>query len=127
MADIPQQEWQIVLHPDFDAEFDALPLEVQDGLLAVLRLLGDYGPRLGRPHVDTLAGSRHANMKELRVRRRREQWRFLFAFDEHRTAVVLTGGNKAAETRFYERRIATADARFEGHLAATKKKEKPKR
>ncbi len=66
-------------------------------------------------------------MKELRVRSRREQWRFLFAFDEYRTAVVLTGGNKAVETQFYERRIATADARFERHLAAMKKKEKPKR
>jgi len=47
-------------------EFKAFEASVQDGLLAVAKLLADYGPQLGRPHADTLKGSKHANMKELR-------------------------------------------------------------
>ena len=127
MTDIPHQEWPVILRSEFDPEFDELPSGVQNGLLSALRLLGEYCPQLGRPHVERLAGSRYANMKELRVRHRREPWRFLFALDTDRGAVVLTGGNKAADARFYERRIAIADGRFERHLAARKKREKPKR
>lgn len=58
--------WTVANQEDFDAEFDALPPAVQDEFLAVTALLEVYGPMLGRPHADTLAGSKHANMKELR-------------------------------------------------------------
>ena len=58
--------WEVVFHPDFDPEFDALAPEVQDELLAHAKLLEAFGPTLGRPRADTLKGSRHANMKELR-------------------------------------------------------------
>lgn len=58
--------WMVRNHDAFDAEYDAMPDAVQDELLAVTGLLELYGPRLGRPHADTLGGSRHANMKELR-------------------------------------------------------------
>jgi predicted XRE-type DNA-binding protein len=60
--------WIVRNHDDFDPEFDALPVEVQDELLAMTALLEAYGPGLGRPHADTLAGSKHANMKELRFK-----------------------------------------------------------
>ena len=58
--------WTVVNHDAFDLEYDALPEAVQDELLAMVNLLAIYGPQLGRPHADTLSGSRHANMKELR-------------------------------------------------------------
>jgi hypothetical protein len=58
--------WTVTLHDEFDPEFDQLPVTVQDELLAMLNLLKTSGPQLGRPHADTLSGSRHANMKELR-------------------------------------------------------------
>ena len=54
------------MYEDFDAEFDAFPEEVQDELLAHAKLIEQFGPQLGRPRVDTLNDSRHANMKELR-------------------------------------------------------------
>ncbi len=60
--------WDVEFHDVFEAEFLAFGQAVQDGLLAAARLLADYGPRLGRPHVDTLKGSKHSNMKELRFR-----------------------------------------------------------
>lgn len=116
MPDIPKQEWRVLLHPDFDAEFDALPQNLQDEVLSVLMLLRDKGPALGRPRVDTLKGARLANLKELRIQHRGEPWRFLFAFDPQRAAVVLTGGNKAGDARFYERHMRIAATRFAAHL-----------
>lgn len=94
--------WTVINHDNFEAEFDALPVTVQDALLASTALLETYGPALGRPHVDTLAGSKHANMKELRFRAGGEAWRVAFAFDPARRAIVLVAGDKAgvASTRF---------------------------
>ncbi len=59
--------WVVELHNAFDPEFERLPEEVQDAILERNGLLRQFGPRLGRPHVDTLKGSKHANMKELRL------------------------------------------------------------
>ena len=111
--------WAVLDHPDFVEERETLPAEVCDKLDAVILLLEQYGPQLGRPHVDTLVGSGHANMKEIRVN---EQgvWKFAFAFDEERNAVVLVGGNKQGKNqkRFYKSLIATADERFDEWLEA---------
>lgn len=58
--------WVVEFHEDFEPEFDALPSKVQDKILARISLLQAFGSELGRPNVDTLNGSRHSNMKELR-------------------------------------------------------------
>ncbi|HEX4179995.1 MAG TPA: type II toxin-antitoxin system RelE/ParE family toxin, partial [Caulobacteraceae bacterium] len=87
--------WTVTNHDDFDLEFDALPIEVQDELLAMTALLETYGPALGRPHVDTLSGSKHANMKELRFKAADGVWRVAFAFDPSRRAILLVAGDKA--------------------------------
>lgn len=119
--------WTVANHDEFDPEFEALPQAAQDELLAMTALLGIYGPQLGRPHADTLSGSRHANMKELRFRADDGAWRVAFAFDPERQAILLVAGDKAgvAQKRFYKTLIATADKRFDGHLAAlAAKKEK---
>jgi hypothetical protein len=118
--------WTVANHDAFDAEYDALPEPVQDELLALMRLLSIYGPQLGRPHADTLSGSRHANMKELRFRAADGVWRVAFAFDPERQAILLVAGDKSgvAQKRFYKTLIATADKRFDDHLAAMARKEK---
>jgi hypothetical protein len=77
-------KWEISFHDDFEAEFDALDEAVQDELLAHAKLLEQFGPQLGRPRVDTLNGSRHANMKELRFEANDGVWRVAFAFDPKR-------------------------------------------
>ena len=87
--------WTVANHDAFDPEFDALPETVQDELLAITALLEIYGPALGRPHADTLAGSRHANMKELRFKAADGVWRVAFAFDPKRQAILLVAGDKA--------------------------------
>ena len=115
-------EWTVAFFDAFEVEFDGYPEAVQDAILARVQLLEREGPRLGRPHADTLAGSKHANMKELRCNAADGVWRIAFAFDPERKAVLLIAGDKAgvSERRFYRRLIAKADERFDRHLAAMK-------
>ena len=117
-------KWEVEFHKDFDPEFDALPDDVRNELRAHALLLEHFGPRLGRPCVDTLKGSRHANMKELRFDAADGVWRIAFAFDPKRNAVLLIAGDKSGggEKRFYRRLIAKADERFDEHLSRMKKK-----
>jgi hypothetical protein len=115
--------WEIELHDDFVPEYHRLHTDVQDELLAHVKLLERFGPGLARPHVDTLKGSRHANMKELRLEAADGVWRFAFAFDPRRRAMILCGGDKSgvSEKRFYRQLIDKADARFDAHVAKLKR------
>ena len=115
--------WKVSFHDEFEAEFDDLDEAVQDEMLAHAKLLEQFGPQLGRPRVDTLNGSRHANMKELRFEVENGVWRVAFAFDPKRQAVLLVAGDKSggSEKRFYRQLIAKADERFSGHLLRLKK------
>lgn len=110
--------WDVLFHDAFEPEFDELPEEVQDELLAYAKMLEHIGPHLKRPHADTLEGSRHANMKELRFKASGGVWRVAFAFDPKRQAILLVAGNKAGkgEKRFYKQLILKADERFDSHL-----------
>jgi hypothetical protein len=67
--------WNVRFHDAFEKEFQALDQKVQDELLATAKLLTDYGPKLGRPHADTLKGSRFPNMKEFRFKAADGVWR----------------------------------------------------
>lgn len=113
-------EWDVEFHDDFEVEFDDLSEAVQDAILAEVKLLAKVGPSLKRPHADTLNGSKHANMKELRCNADDGVWRIAFAFDPARKAILLTAGDKTGvnEKRFYKKLIAKADDRFDQHLAA---------
>ena len=114
--------WTVEFEKAFEAEFEALQATVQDAIFARLILLQREGPSLGRPHADTLTGSRHANMKELRVNAADGVWRIAFAFDPKRKGILLAAGDKSggSERRFYRKLIATADDRFDRHLARRK-------
>jgi len=114
--------WIVLFADEFVSEFDALPETVQDAILAKALLLRQAGPKLGRPHADTLRGSRHANMKELRCSAAGGVWRIAFAFDPDRQAVLLVAGDKAgsSEKRFYKQLIANADNRFDRYLERRK-------
>jgi len=116
--------WDVVFADEFEAEFDAFEGAVQEAIYARLILLHKEGPSLGRPHADTLVGSRHANMKELRCNAADGVWRIAFAFDPDRKAILLVGGDKSGvnEKRFYKQLLARADARLSRHLAQGKGK-----
>lgn len=115
--------WEIELAEEFEAEFEDLSEAVQDELLAHATFLQQSGPTIGRPRVDTLKGSRHANMKELRFDADGGVWRVAFAFDPRRHAILLVAGDKSGigQKRFYRKLIEKADRRFEVHLARMKR------
>lgn len=123
---IGEVAWDVLFHEQFEPEFDEFPLAVADELLAQARLLAHFGPLLGRPRVDTLNGSSHANMKELRFDAANGVWRVAFAFYPRRNAILLVAGDKAgvSQKRFYRQMITKADARLDEHVAALDRKRK---
>jgi hypothetical protein len=122
---IPRMTWIVLFHADFVTEYEALPEGVQDDLFARIGMLEELGPELGRPTVDTLLASSFPNMKEIRFNSD-GVWRFAFAFDPARSAIILCGGDKedVDSKKFYKSLIALADARLANHIEQTKQKPK---
>jgi hypothetical protein len=106
--------WTVEFHDELATEFDAFTEAVQNELLAQAARLKEFGPPLGRPAVDTIKGSRMANLKELRFTADGGVWRGAFAFDRNRIAVLLVAGDKRGrdQSRFYKTLIAVAEQRF---------------
>jgi hypothetical protein len=127
ISHILHMAWVVEYEDAFAAEVAELSSKVRVELAAHEQLLARFGPQLGRPWCDTLKGSIHANMKELRFRADKGVWRVAFAFDPRRRAILLVAGNKRGvnESKFYADLIAIADARLSTHLTSleeTKKK-----
>src|SRR5258707_1015759 len=122
----PAVSWIVQIGDEFKPEFFALHEDVRTEILALARVLQQFGPQLGRLRVDTLNDSRHANMKELRFSAADGEWRVTFAFDTKRKAILLVSGDKSggSERRFYRDLIRQADGRFDAHLARLKKERK---
>jgi hypothetical protein len=115
-----EPHWTVIFHDDFDPEFDSFPEDARDALLEAAEAVRIAGPKTGRPHVDTLVGSKHGNMKELRYKAGNgtQVWRAAFAFDTEQQAVVLVAAEKQGSQgqRFYKALIKKADKRFDDHL-----------
>lgn len=120
--------WEVRLHSAFEDEVLAFERDVRVAMFAAAKLLADFGPQLGRPHADTLKGSKHSNMKELRFEAADGEWRAAFAFDPERNAIILVAGDKSggSQKRFYKGLIAKADLRFSDHLESLKSAKKGK-
>jgi hypothetical protein len=112
--------WEVLLDENFAAWLDELDIDLRNEILVRVRLLQERGPQLGRPYVDTVKGSDVSNMKELRVQFRSDPWRILFAFASGRSAILLVGGNKRGDKRWYKTHIPIADERFRRHLGDLK-------
>ena len=112
--------WIVEFDAEFRAEFRTFGLEVQKAIAAYATALASEGPQLGRPMADTLKGSKHANMKELRPTVNKVEWRVAYAFDTARKAIVLSAASKGGKSSslVYKQMIAKADARFTTHQAA---------
>lgn len=110
--------WDIETTDDFDRWFDDLTPREQRCVLYGLGVLRQVGPTLARPLADSVRGSRFSNMKELRVQAAGQPIRILYAFDPRRIAMVLTGGNKTGDARFYDRMMQRADELFAQHLVS---------
>ena len=106
--------WSAEPTREFDEWWETLSDSKKRQVAAFVEVLKERGPEAGRPYVDSIKGSRHPNMKELRVT---STVRIFFAFDPRRVALLLIGGDKAGKTkRFYRQMIAKADKIYDAHL-----------
>jgi len=111
--------WKILQTNQFSEWFagsDNVDEDARVSIYAVMEVLKSRGPNLGRPYVDSVQGSRHENMKELRVQSKGRPFRIFFAFDPFRQAVLLIGGNKTGDKRFYARMLPIADTLYDHYL-----------
>ncbi len=109
--------WEVGFHQEFAIELMQFSEVVRQEIFSQAGFLSHFGPQLGRPKVDTLNGSKHVNMKELRFNSDGGVWRIAFAFDQKRQAILLVGGDKSgvSQDKFYRRLIEIADRRFDQH------------
>jgi hypothetical protein len=108
--------WEVEVSDEFKDWYERLDGDEQDSVTFSVNVLRYGGPELGRPHVDAVKGSRHKNMKELRVQHRGSPWRILFAFDPRRMAYMILGGDKTGDARWYEVYLPKADDIYDRHL-----------
>lgn len=95
--------WKIVQSQEFGDWFKNIDTDIQVDIYAILKVLSEKGPSLGRPYVDSLKNSKINNLKELRVQSKGRPFRIAFVFDLNRNAFLLIGGNKRGDKRFYEK------------------------
>ena len=112
--------WTVLFEQPFETWFLELSADEKIDILASIKVLEEYGPLLSRPHVDTLKGSKLKNLKELRVQHAGDPYRILFVFDPLRQAVLLCGGNKTGDKRFYDRMIPIAEKSYRQYLKELK-------
>ena len=108
--------WEVEYTDEFAQWWTSLTDDEQADVSASVQLLEIVGPQLGRPHVDTIKGSKHSNMKELRTQSGGSPLRTFFAFDPRRTAILLIGGDKTGDQRFYDRMVPIADDLYDTYL-----------
>lgn len=115
--------WEVITTECFDAWFLTQDDSLRESVYEAMGILEKFGPKLGRPYVDTLKGSDFPNMKELRVQHAGKPIRAFFAFDPTRKAIVLCAGDKTGinEKRFYRDMIRLADSEYLKHLANLEK------
>jgi len=117
-------DWRVEFTNEFAAWWDSLTEMEQKSVDSDVSLLIEKGPQLPRPHVDTIKGSRHSNMKELRTQSGGKPLRTFFAFDPRRSAILLIGGDKTGNKRFYDRMIPIADDLYDEYLEELKREGK---
>jgi len=112
--------WKVEYTDQFEDWWLTLSEQEQEAVTAAVEALEDRGPALGRPFVDVIQASRHANMKELRPRG--GHLRVMFAFDPRRTAILLIGGDKSGQWEsWYAEMVPIADVLYDEHLRAIEK------
>lgn len=107
----------------FDEWWEDLSNAERESIAVQMRLLQEQGPTLGYPHSSKVYGSRHRRMRELRIQHAGLPYRILYIFDPNRTAILLVGGRKSGNKRWYDRNISIADRLYDEHIARLKGRE----
>lgn len=108
--------WEVEYTDELGAWWADLTQAEQESIDASVRLLEARGPNLGYPHTSAIARSRHSHMRELRVQHEGRPYRLLYAFDPRRCAILLIGGDKTGDGRWYEVHVPIADRLYDTHL-----------
>jgi hypothetical protein len=95
--------------------------DARESILKYLIILKEIGPNLGRPYVDTIDQSKYKNMKELRIQNKKRLFRIFFIFDAERKAILLIGGDKRGNKRFYDKMIPMADKLYGDYIKLKRK------
>ncbi len=119
--------WSVATLRTFDKWFLGLAEGERESVRAAIRLLAEYGPTLGHPHTSDIKGSKYGEMRELRVQVGGRPFRVLYAFDATRTAILILGGDKTGDDRWYDDNVPKADRLYGAHLASLPPRPKRKR
>jgi hypothetical protein len=113
--------WNVENTDEFTEWWNELTDAQQEDITATAELLMEHGPNLPFPHSSSIENSRHGHMRELRVQSGGHPIRIFYAFDPRRSAILLIGGDKTGDDRFYEKMIPIADKLYDVHLDELKK------
>jgi hypothetical protein len=113
--------WNIEYTDEFGDWWSNLQENEQDDTVAIVDLLAEQGARLAFPYSSGIEGSRHTHMRELRIQSSGRPIRVFYAFDPRRSAILLIGGDKTGDDRFYEKYVPVADNLYDEHLEELRK------
>jgi hypothetical protein len=113
--------WEVEYTDEFGDWWDRLTEAEQESIDASVRLLEERGPQLPHPHSSAVGRSKHSHLRELRIQHRGRPYRVLYAFDPRRIAILLIGGDKTGNDRWYDEYVRRADRLYDEHLATLKK------
>lgn len=108
--------WDIEGTDEFEEWFEQLGDDEQEDVVAKVDLLEELGPDLPFPHSSGIESSRHTHMRELRIQHRGRPIRVLYAFDPRRTGILLLGGDKSGDDRWYDVNVPIADRLYDVYL-----------
>ncbi|HTA71760.1 MAG TPA: type II toxin-antitoxin system RelE/ParE family toxin [Bryobacteraceae bacterium] len=109
--------WEVEYADEFGEWWNGLDANEQESVRAYVKLLQDYGVALTYPHCSGVNSSKHNHMRELRPQHQGRPYRVLYAFDPRRTAILLIGGDKTGDDRWYEKYVPLADKIYDEHIA----------
>ncbi len=120
-VNIPCVEWDVEYTDEFGGWWDDLDESEQESVATVVGLLRVLGPRLPSQYSSKITTFRHSHMRELKIQHKGDPYRMLYAFDPRRTAILLLGGDKTGDDRWYDKHVPKADRLYDEHLAILKK------
>ena len=112
---------EVEVTDEFETWWKTLTEGEQESVTAAVGLLEAKGPQLPSPYSSSIRQSRHGHMRELRIQHGGEPYRVLYAFDPRRMAILLLGGCKGGDDRWYDREVPRADKLYDEHLAQLRK------
>jgi hypothetical protein len=112
--------WQVEFTDEFGEWWDSLSEAEQDSVAISIKMLEKAGPLLRFPHSSGVTQSKHSHMRELRIQHQGRPYRVLYAFDPRRAAILLLGGDKTGNDRWYEENVPRADSIYDRYLEELK-------